>query len=46
MKKKGLGPKAGKILLAFGCLLLAFVFWFVIKYSETTGMPVSFFGLG
>lgn len=44
MKKKGLSPAAGKILLAIGCLLLAFVFWFVIKYGEVAALPATAFG--
>ena len=35
MKKFNLGPKAKNILLAIGCLLLAIVYWFVVKYSQS-----------
>ena len=44
MKKKLLGPTAGKVLLAIGCLLLAIVFWFIIKYAEAKPMPIDLFG--
>lgn len=46
MKKKTLNPKVGKILLAIGCLLLAVVFWFAVKYGEMGSQPVSLFVLG
>lgn len=45
MKKINLGPRARTILLAIGCLLLAIIFWFVVKYSQTDSLPIISFGL-
>ncbi len=45
MKKINISPTARKILLGIGCLLLAIVFWFVIKYTQATSMqPFGFYG--
>ena len=38
MKKKNLSPGASKILLAVGCLILAIIFWFIIKYTGASAM--------
>ena len=46
MKKKNLDPRAGKILLAIGCLLLAIVFWFVVKYGQIETFSLFSAGLG
>lgn len=42
MKKKILGKKAGKIFFAICCIILAFIFWFVVKYNDLGGMPIGF----
>ena len=40
MKKNLLGGKAGKIILAVNCLILAIVFWFAVKMLNL-GEPSS-----
>ena len=40
MKKKILGSKARKVILAFYCLILAILFWFVITYLRIDELPI------
>ena len=34
MKKKVFGIRVKKILAAIGCLVLAFLFWLIIRYGQ------------
>lgn len=40
MKKKTLGSRAQKILLAINCLILAIIFWFVVKLIQIDELPL------
>lgn len=46
MKKKLFTGRGGKILLAFNCLVLAILFWLVVRYMEIGELPTisSLFG--
>lgn len=46
MKKKGLGKGAGKVILFVVSLILAFVFWFVVKYSQLGDFSLTLFNFG
>lgn len=46
MKKKFLGIKIKKILAAIGCLILAFLFWLVVRYGQMGDLPIVMFGFG
>ena len=39
MKKNKLSKGAGKIILAIGCIIIAFVFWFIMKFNNLGGVP-------
>lgn len=43
MKKNILGGKAGKIILAINCLILAIVFWFAVRLIDLGELPSSMF---
>ena len=43
MKKIVLGSKAGKIILAVNCLILAIIFWFAVKLVDLGELPSSMF---
>lgn len=40
MKKKGSAIKARKIIFLLCCIILALIFWFVVKYNEISGLPI------
>ena len=40
MKKNTLSSKAKKILLAINCLILAIIFWFVVKLIQIDELPL------
>lgn len=46
MKKKLFTGRGGKIMLAFNCLILAILFWLVVKYLDIGELPTisSLFG--
>ena len=46
MKKKGLGKRAGNIILFVLSMICAFVFWFVVKYSQFGGFLYTLFDFG
>ena len=46
MKNKIFGTKAGKIIFAVCCVILAFIFWFVIKYNQLSELPSELFLFG
>ena len=46
MKKNILGPKLKRILAAFGCVILAFLVWLVIRYGQIEELPIVVFGFG
>lgn len=43
MKKKIFGIKIGTLLSALLCLVFAFAFWFVVKYSQLNADDVAGF---
>ena len=43
MKKFSLEKVAGKILFGVCCVILAFVFWFIVKLCNLCGLPLEFF---
>ena len=43
MKKKSFGKKLGKILFAICCIILAFAFWFIVKYNHLGGVALDLF---
>lgn len=46
MKKKLFSSKAGKFFLAVNCLILAILFWFVVKYIQIGELPIISFIFG
>ena len=40
MKKKSSAIKAHKVIFLLCCILLALIFWFVVKYNELSGLPL------
>lgn len=38
MKKKVFGIKIKRIFAAFGCLILALLFWLIVKYGQTNSI--------
>lgn len=42
MKKKGSAKNAQKIIFLICCVVLALIFWFVVKYNELSGLPIPF----
>ena len=45
MKKKFLSVTFRKILAGIGCLILALLFWLVVRYGEVGGLPIVLFGI-
>ncbi|MBQ8303111.1 MAG: hypothetical protein IJX97_06200 [Clostridia bacterium] len=45
MKKKIFGVTFKKILAGIGCLILALLFWLVVRYGEAGGLPIILFGI-
>lgn len=46
MKKKGLSKRAANVILLVVSFICAFVFWFVVKYSQFGGFLYTLFDLG
>ncbi len=46
MKKKNFSGKARKIVLAISCLILAILFWFVVKFVQIGDLPLTSFIYG
>ena len=46
MKKKFFSKKSGKIVLAICSAILAFIFWFSVKYSQLGDIPIVWFNFG
>jgi hypothetical protein len=41
MKKIKLSKSAGKLIFFICCIILAFAFWFVVKYSHLAALPLA-----